>query len=309
MRKFVLATAAILGIGLVFLLASPGTTLSLAKGLERRRAGLSEHTASVGDFEIVYTDGGAGEVLLMVHGFNADKDNWTRMAAALTDDYRVVALDLPGFGQSSRIDGLSYDAGTQADRLKAFHDAVGLAAVHLVGNSMGGEIVAVYATRYPEDVATLTLVDAAGVASPQPSEYSRLLAEGKNPLIAGDVDEYDALMDFVFVEKPWVPRPILAHFAQVAIDNRPFTEKIWQDFRGIPSGLEERLSTIAAPTLVIWGDTDRVLDVSMAAVFDDKIPDSRVSILTGVGHLPMLERPDETAALLRDFLSDQRISR
>ncbi len=298
MRRAVIIAAGVLLLGLIGLSRSPALLMRLATTIERGRAGLSEHT-----------DGGAGEVILMVHGFNADKDNWTRMAAGLTGQYRVIALDLPGFGQSSRDPALRYDTTSQADRLKALHDALGLSAVHLVGNSMGGEISGVYAVRYPQDVATLTLVDAAGVRSPQPSQLNQLVAQGKNPLIASNAAEYSALLDFVFEEKPWVPDVVLAHFAQIAIDNRDFTERIWADLHSHPSGLEAHLSEIAAPTLVLWGDSDRVLDVSMASVFDAGIPDSTVVIMPRTGHGPMLERPEESAAILREFLASRTAQR
>jgi abhydrolase domain-containing protein 6 len=303
MRKVLIGVAVLLVLGVVGLSRSPALLMQFATNLERGRAGLSEHQIAVDGLDLAYTDGGEGEVILMVHGFNADKDNWTRMAAGLTDDYRVIALDLPGFGRSTRDASLRHDPISQADRLKAFHDALGLSKVHIVGNSMGGEIAGVYTVRYPDDIATLTLIDAAGVLSPTPSEFNRLTALGENPLIASNAEEYGALMDFVFVEKPWVPGVVLDHFAQVAIENREFTAGVWLDLRKHPSGLEAQLSTITAPTLVLWGDTDRVLDVSMAAVFGAGIPGSEVVIMAKTGHLPMVEHPAESAGILREFLA------
>ena len=305
MKRGLTAAAVITGLGLLGLSHSPARLMGLAMVLERGRAGLHEHRITVDGLDIAYTDGGAGPVLLMVHGFNADKDHWTRAAAGLTDAYRVVALDLPGFGQSTRDDAIRYDPVSQAARLKAFHDALGLTAVHLVGNSMGGEISGIYATRYPEDVTSLALINAAGVASPTPSALSGMVAEGENPLIARSAEEYDALLDFVFVEKPWVPDVVIDHLAAIAIENRAFTTGIWADLRAHPSGLEAQLATITAPTLVLWGDTDRVLDVSMASVFDAGIPDSAVIIMPETGHLPMIERPAEFAQHLRDFLAQR----
>ncbi len=305
MKRLLIGAVIVAGLGLIGLSRSPATLMRIAMTLERGRSGLAEHRITIDGLDITYTDGGEGPVILMVHGFNADKDHWTRAAAGLTDAYRVVALDLPGFGQSTRDDTLQHDPVSQAARLKSFHDALGLSAVHLVGNSMGGEISGVYATRYPQDVASLALINAAGVSSPTPSEFSRLVAGGENPLIARAAAEYDALLDFVFVDKPWVPGVVLDHLAAIAIDNRDFTAGVWADLRTHPSGLEAQLSTITAPTLVLWGDTDRVLDVSMAAVFDARIPDSEVTIMLKTGHLPMVERPAEFAGHLRDFL-DQR---
>ena len=280
----------------------------MATSMERGRAGLRTQQIEVEGLSITYTEGGSGPTLLLVHGFNADKDNWTRMAAALTDDYRVVALDLPGFGESTRDPALRHDIVSQTERLKAFHDALELGVVHLAGNSMGGEISAVYATRYPEDVGSLTLINAAGVTSPEPSEMATRLAAGDNPLIANNAEEYTELLAFVFVEPPWIPGVVVEHFASVAIDNRPFTEQVWRDLRASPSNIEASLGDIQAPTLILWGDTDRVLHVSGAAVYDAGIPSSEVVIMERMGHIPMVERPEETAGHLRAFL-DQHTSR
>lgn len=305
MKRGLTAAVVIAGLGLLGLSRSPGSLMRIVMTLERGRAGLTEHHVTIDGLDIAYTDGGDGPVILMVHGFNADKDHWTRAAAGLTDAYRVVALDLPGFGESTRDDAISHDPVRQAARLKAFHDALGLSAVHLVGNSMGGEISGIYATRYPEDVTSLALINAAGVASPTPSALSGMVAEGQNPLIASSAEEYDALLDFVFVEKPWVPGVVIDHLAAIAIDNRAFTAGVWADLRAHPSGLEAQLATITAPTLVLWGDTDRVLDVSMASVFDAGIPDSAVIIMSETGHLPMIERPAEFTQHLRNFLAQR----
>ena len=109
-----------------------------------------------------------------------------------SQDYRVIALDLPGFGASSKPAG-SYDIGTQTERLADIIDALGLDQLHLMGNSMGGHISALYAARHPTRIRSLTLLDNAGITSPQPSELRLRLSRGEtNPLVVKSPRTFNA---------------------------------------------------------------------------------------------------------------------
>ncbi|MCU9950209.1 alpha/beta fold hydrolase [Pseudomonas sp. PDM13] len=299
-------------IGLVTLLAalaatlyfSPAALMATARFVECQLAGFSAHSTTVGDLDIAYYEGGpaSGETLVMVHGFGANKDNWLRMARHFTDRYRVIALDLPGFGDSSRPAG-SYDVGTQAERLASFIATLGAGKVHLVGNSMGGHIVALYAARYPQQVRSLALFDNAGVTAPHKSElYERLERGDANPLIVASVADYDQLMDFVFVEKPPMPGSLKRYLAEQSMANREHYQQVFQHLvqRYVP--LEPELPKITAPTLLLWGDRDRVLDVSSIEVMKPLLGKSSVVVMKDCGHVPMIERPAETAAHYQAFL-------
>jgi len=171
-----LAIAIALAVGAYF--ALPGLLVKWARESDRKVAGLQEKSLRVEDHEIVYLEGGQGEPILMVHGFAANKDNWTRFAKFVTPLYHVVALDLPGFGDSTCLENASYSIADQAMRLNQFADAVGLKKFHVVGNSMGGHIAGRCTVMFPERVLTLGLFDASGVTSPVPSEMAQRLAKG-----------------------------------------------------------------------------------------------------------------------------------
>ena len=141
---------------------APHTVAPLLFELERTRCGLEAKRVQAAGFDIAYLEGGAGEPLVLVHGFGADKDNFARVAAYLIPHYRVLVPDLPGFGESSRSEGVSYAAAPQAERLRAFVRAVGVERVHLGGNSMGGFVVTQYAIDHPTEVASLWLLGPAG---------------------------------------------------------------------------------------------------------------------------------------------------
>lgn len=269
----------------------------------REAARLVEHRVTAGGHDIVYLDRGSGEPMVLVHGFGGDKDNFTLLARHIPDRYRPVVLDLPGFGESARHPGDSYDVRTQAARLREFVDAVGLPRFHLAGNSMGGHIAARFTIEHSERVQSLMLINAAGVTSPHPSEFVQALQRGQNPLLVSSVEDFDRVMALTFVKPLPIPSFLKRYFAERAVANRAFNDKVFGDLGQRPDRLDGELGTLSAPTLVLWGDTDRIIDVSAAQVFAGGIHGAQLAVLKDCGHAPMLERPEETAQRYFTFLA------
>ncbi len=268
----------------------------------RGLAGLSEKSILVGKHTIVYLEGGRGESILLLHGFGADKDNWNLFSKYLTKKYHVITPDLPGFGESSKIWSDQYTIAAQVERVHEFGKKIGVKKFHLVGNSMGGLIAGVYAATYPDEILTLGLLDPAGVAGREPNEFSRELEKGNNPLIVESVSEYDKLLDFTFFKPPFMPAPLKSYFAEIAVQRKDFYKKVF--IEATPGNqLEAGMARIRAKTLILWGDNDRVLSVSSAQVLQEGIQNSKVFILKNCGHMPMLERPEETARHYLGFIS------
>jgi len=278
--------------------------LARAVSYERGKADLEVKAVQSGKFRFVYTEGGRGQTILLLHGFAGDKDHWTRMAAGLTDAYRVIAPDLPGHGENDRLTEESYSIPLQAQRIKEFARNLNLQRFHLVGSSMGGAIAAYYASEYPEDVLTLGLFDSAGVRSPEKSEMALALEKGVNPLLVENEEDFDRFLKFTTVNPPYIPGSIKAYFARRAVASRPFNERVFKDIGGEAGNVESRLGRIRAPTLILWGDTDRVIHPASAGVFQKGIRGSKVVILKECGHGPMVEKPEETAKIYRSFLLD-----
>ena len=122
----------------------------------------------VDDQKVVYLEGGKGQSILLLHGFAANKDNWIRFAKYLTNDYHVVIPDIPGFGESSRIQSESYSVENQMKRIDRFTEILKLEKFHLAGNSMGGMLAGMYGATYPRKILTLALLAPGGVGSPNP---------------------------------------------------------------------------------------------------------------------------------------------
>lgn len=269
--------------------------------LDRFKAGLRRRTIQVGEHRIVYSEGGKGEPVLLLHGFGASADNWNQFAVRLTRKYRVTAPDLPGWGQSTRVETESYGYSKQIERLQQFVTQLGLKRFHLVGHSMGGFLASAYAARYPEQVITLGLIAPHGIAEPQASELAQSVAAGDNWLVARSVPEFERLLDKVFVKRPYLPKPVFRLLAQHAIRNSAKSAKIFAEMQANDPPLLERLAQIKAPALIIWGEQDRVLHVSCAEVFRQSIHNSELLVLPGSGHMPLVENARQCATAWMEF--------
>lgn len=298
--------------GYFYLSSNPDALLSLVRDMERHQAGLEPQEITVNDEIWPYLEGGPEdgpedvEILVLLHGFGAEKDHWTRMAAHLTDRYHVIAPDLPGFGEAARHDDWVYDMPSQMPRLNDFLVAKGLELkrFHIGGSSMGGNLAAYYAANYSHRIISLAVFNSSGVATVTPSELDEARERGENPLLVESVEDFDRMMNFMFVEPPTIPAVVKAYYAEKAVENRPFLNKIYTDYEPNRRGwLEQYLPSIEnLPVLILWGEQDRVTHVSSIENMTPLLNNETVVIMPNVGHLPMLEKPEETATHYRDFL-------
>jgi pimeloyl-ACP methyl ester carboxylesterase len=294
--KISISTILIVVLGLLgFVYLMPVQATRMALDAERYHAGLArkEITLSNGQ-HYVYLEGGTGEPLMLLHGFGADKDNFTRIARWLTPHYRVIVPDLLGFGESSHPFKEDYSPAAQADRLHQLAQALGVGALHLGGSSMGGQIAMTYAIKYPLEVRSLWLLDPAGIWSAPKSELAKLVLEqGLNPLIAKNEDEFANTFSFVMSDPPFIPRPMLNVIAQGPINNVALEEKIFHQIATY--SVEAGVAGIDTPTFIVWGDQDRAINVGTGEILHKLIQHSLLSIMHGLGHLPMVERPQQCA--------------
>ncbi len=280
----------------------PGKVLKTITNVERGNAGLELFEINVNGMNIKYLSGGEGETLILIHGFGANKDNWTRISKYLTPHFKVVAPDLIGFGESARPEGAGYSIIEQMERVRAFADELNLKSFHLGGSSMGGNISAAFAATHPEYLKSLWLIAPGGVFSSEKSELAYLLRKGENPLIATDRESYNKVIDFVFYKKPFIPPPVVDAFAAEAIKNKPINEIVFKAIHEQPVAIDEVLKGSVVPTLVIWGKNDRVLHWSGAKILERIMKKTTVKIFDNTGHLPMIEKPAETAQEFLKFI-------
>jgi len=261
----------------------------------RQRAGLIRKEIDLPDgLHYVYLEGGKGEPLMLLHGFGGSKDNFAMVARYLTPHFQVIIPDEFGFGESSRpLDG-DYTPPAQAEHLHALTQALGLSRVHVGGNSMGGQIALTYAARYPTEVTSLWLLDSAGVWSAPKSEMMKIVEEGgRNPLLIKSENDFAQVIKFLMSKPPFTPRPMLNVLARARLQNLELEQRILKQFSG--DSVEKRIAGLSTPTMIVWGEKDRVFNVATAEVLHKLMPKSQVVILPDTGHVPMMERPEESA--------------
>ena len=284
---------------LVSLFAPEGLT-ALGLMLERRMSGLKSKHAMVDGYDMPYLDGGTGEVLVLIHGFGGDKDNFTRIARFLTPHYRVLIPDLPGFGDASRDPQASYGMADQVGRIHGFLTQLGVTSCHMGGNSMGGFIAAQFVVPYAYMVKSLWLLDPGGTTA---SHSSAMLLDyqktGKNPLLVERVDDFNRTISATTHKAPFLPG-----FARVALGRRAVADfelhtSIMRQMNDSPL-LDLTYKPMQTPALIVWGKEDQILNPAGAQSFQVLFPNSTVILMDGVGHLPMAEVPEQTA---KDYLA------
>ena len=262
----IVIVVALLALPLLAYWLAPAWLLGQLVAMTRRRGGLVRKVAMVNGVPCPYLDGGKpapnGDKpedvpLVMVHGFGGDKDNWAFYAPFLTGQYRLICPDLPGFGESQRAPDGDYSVEAQARWLAQFLDAVGVERCHLGGNSMGGYIALHFALDHPQRLASLTLVNNAGVMGARASELQQMvLAQpGVSPLVPRSVADVRRLMAFVAYRPRFIPAGFLKVMLKVFAAHADLLDAIFLRLLDamLNSPLNHRLAEVKVPTQIIWG--------------------------------------------------------
>lgn len=285
----------------------PRLLFSFLRNALRRKGKLTEKSVKVGDLVWPYLEGGPsdGEPLVLLHGFGGDKDNWAMYAPEMVGKYRLIAPDLPGFGDNIRDIGRDYDMITQARLVRDFLDAMGIEKCHIGGNSMGGFVALRFALDYPDRLLSMTLFNNAGVVGADESELQKEAQAGKNPLEIHSADDVKRMLAFVAHKPMKVPGQFRKIFYEDFAAHRDLLDKIFWTLveDGTVKPLNDQLGQVKAPTLIIWGRHDQLIDVSCVDVLEEGIPNAESVIFEDVGHVPMIENPKATAAKHLEFLA------
>jgi pimeloyl-ACP methyl ester carboxylesterase len=271
-------------------------------------AGVEPLFASVAGLRLRYVRSGRGPSVVLLHGIASSIYTWKDVLPGLAADHDVIAVDLPGFGGSEIPPALS------AERLRGaivgLMDSLRVERAALVGNSLGGATATLVASRDPQRVRALVLVDAAGF---------RMAPESRPALLRYSAGSLGALL-----EKMPRPRPlVVVGLRQVFFDDALVTRERVDEYEApllrpgavaavrsmlqspAPSraDYETLLLGVRAPTLVLWGAEDRWIPVADADLYARAIPGARKVVLEGCGHMPQEERPAETLRVVREFLA------
>jgi triacylglycerol lipase len=251
---------------------------------------------AIGDKSLAYTEAGAGPAVVIVHGVGGHKEDWAGVAAALSAHHRVFAIDMLGFGDSSKT-GDDLSMPVQASAIHALLDHAGVARASLVGNSVGGWVAATFAATYPERTDRLVLIDAAGFGAmfegPPPVNF--------DPNSAAEMQE---LID-ITISGPVARTAGLADqaYARYVSSCEKAIAATWG--RGLYASprLEDLFPRIRAATVILWGAEDRLFPSVLAGVFAGQVKGARAEMIPGAGHFPQIDQPEATTKAIAAALT------
>jgi pimeloyl-ACP methyl ester carboxylesterase len=251
--------------------------------------GVSSETVDVNGHDWPYLEAGppSGRPMIMLHGFATSKDAvMIMMAPAAKKGFRVIAPDLPGFGEHAFHQGRTHDAAFYSKEIRDFMKAVDMPSAVLVGNSMGGALAAQVALDDPRCVKGLVLLSPAGVPAARRNSFMQAVDRGENPFDIRDGKDFDRIVKTVFWNPPYVPGPVRAWLVDRAVRSRDNTLQIVKDMRPfLENGLDGRLQDLHVHTAVLYGERDAVTDPSMALVFSRDLPSGQVAVIRDAGHV------------------------
>ena len=300
----IIAGLAIVGLGGSYAIA-PQLLLKGHVAWEAMNAQLETRSVQVGDTNWVYYEGGQGPTIVLLHGFAANKDVWLKVAPILTPHFHVIIPDLPGWGDSSRVVGASYNIDSQAARLSDFLDAVNAHHMLLVGHSMGGAIAGVYASEHPNNVTELALIDSLGLKFKE-NEFAKEALAGTDPFVYDDRAGFERATALAFETVPNIPGRFIDVFVKDNIKNRAFIESTFKELRGNSQALalQDRLDKLTMPVLGLWCHDDKIIDISALDTLRDGLthsPSISTSIVNGCNHMPQMEKPQQFTQILTNF--------
>lgn len=307
-RRRALVALAVLLAGVLALLAwRPEIALEAEFARQRAGAGAERLTVDAAGhrWSLLASGPERAPLVVLVHGFTGNKENWLPLMAQLGEGYRVLAPDLAGWNESSRVAGEDYGVVAQAARLEALLDTLDAAPVALVGHSMGGHIAGLLAVRRPDLAPRLVLMSAAGVEFNE-NDFARRVLDGGNPFQVDTVADLRRQLDLVFSDPPWVPWPVSAAMVQRRAADAEFETRVLDRVGRGPEAfaLQSQLGAIGQPVLLLWCRDDQVIDVSAADIMAAALPDARKLVFEGCGHMPLMEVPRRVAAALRPFIAE-----
>lgn len=260
-----------------------------------RRFRLAQYHVCLRGVDTVFADEGTGEALLFIHGLAGNVTHWVNVAPQFTEEYRVLAIDLPGHGESGSPEHWSIQG--YVEHVKALLDRLGIRRITVVGHSMGGMVAAALAIDSPDRVHRAVLVNPAGMQPmPRPVRFvGHLLLRERilKPLlprvwkhgILGNVFYTKNIYTAAFIrtaEDTYVPARDIAGIAQVMSGLKP--DLLERNFSAL-------LAKLKRPVFLIWGDKDRLVPAGFLRRAAATLPHVEVEEIPDCGHMPIIEYP------------------
>ncbi|MDT5328275.1 MAG: hypothetical protein QOF25_5427 [Mycobacterium sp.] len=263
---------------------------------------------------VAFLDAGAGEALLLIHGMAGSSTTWRAVIPRLSEKYRVVAPDLLGHGESAKPRG-DYSLGAFAVWLRDLLDELSISRATVIGQSLGGGVAMQFTYQHRDYCERLVLISSGGLG-PDLSWTLRILSapgvEVMLPVVAPQpvLNVGNKLGSWLTSAGIHSPRAVEMWSAYSSLSDRQTRQAFLRtlrsvvDYRGQAVSAVNRLHLSSGlPTLLIWGDRDRIIPVAHGYAAHDALPGSRLEVLAGVGHFPHVESPTAVVDILDDFIA------
>jgi pyruvate dehydrogenase E2 component (dihydrolipoamide acetyltransferase) len=256
----------------------------------------------VGGLRVRYADRGFGDsVVLLLHGFGGDLDNWMFNLDSLAEKHRLLALDLPGHGQSVKTN-VDPSLSGMATFVRKFLDVLSVSSLHVVGHSMGGAIAMQLASDSPKTVKSLGLICSAGLGPDINSDYLRGFVEAQSQ------QELKLVLQQLFVDESLVNLQLVNDLLNYKrMDGVEATLKALSETlisAGEQTSLTDNIVSSGIPVLVIWGKQDRIIPVSHAQNYSVAGGSCvEVEIFDSAGHMVQMEKAYDVNRSLLNFLA------
>ena len=242
-------------------------------------------------------------VLILLHGIMASLHTWDGWVESLQDDFRIIRMDIPGFGLTGPYADGIYNVERSVDMLDQLSDKLGIESFFLAGNSMGGYISWNFALAHPEKVDRLVLLDAAGYPFKPPMMLELL----RTPVLKDGITFITPrfivtqTLNEVYGDTSKVSDETIDRYHQLMLreGNRAAVVSV---FASLAHDSSDKIKQLEVPTLIQWGEADKWIPLANAQKFSDDIKGSKTIIYPGVGHIPMEEIAEQSAADAKNFL-------
>jgi pimeloyl-ACP methyl ester carboxylesterase len=240
----------------------------------------------------------SGPAVVLVHGLGGRAEDWEHLTPFLVRaGYCVYAPDLLGFGQSEEPVDASYSIPDQAALVVKFMDAVGLKQVDLAGWSMGGWVVQKAAVDHPERIRRLVLIDSVGLQM-QPDWDTRLFT----PTTPAELNQLDALL---MPDPPKIPAFLAVDILRLSKEYGWVTKRALASMLSGKDVMDAQLPSLKMPVLILWGERDRIAPLTEGRAMHTLIPQSRLEIAPGCGHLAPEQCSDRLGPAMVEFLRSE----
>jgi 2-hydroxy-6-oxonona-2,4-dienedioate hydrolase len=258
------------------------------------------HTIRYLDYSLHEGKTNSNKTLILLHGIGASAERWSRVIPTLSRYYRIIIPDIIGFGYSDK-PAVEYTMDFFIDGFfKVFLENLGIAKANIIGSSFGGHVATEFAIRFNHMVEKLVLVSPAGMMKTSTPTLDRYIMAALYPVYE---HVYEAFSEMAYDSHNAVNEEIVMDFVnRMRLTNAKYAfMSTVLGIRYAPK-LQGRLSKITAPTLLVWGDNDRMIPVQYAKEYTDEIPENKLVVVKNCGHAPYVERPNTFNKIVLRFL-------